>query len=135
MTCARCLDAIGYLTRYGIEWRALPIDFPPWTAVYAFFERWSERGLPQRLTDRLRERIRIACGRTELPTAAVIDAQTVRGSDTVAAASAGYDAGKKYQRVQEKHRHRLSRAAADGDRHRRQRAGPRRRTPTAGAAA
>jgi transposase len=89
------LDAIGYLTRYGIEWRALPIDFPPWTAVYAFFERWSARGLPQRLTDRLRGRIRIACGRAELPTAAVIDAQTVRGSDTVTATSAGYDAGKK----------------------------------------
>jgi transposase len=22
------LDAIGYVTRYGIEWRALPVDFP-----------------------------------------------------------------------------------------------------------
>jgi transposase len=30
------LDAIGYVTRYGIEWRALPVDFPPWEAVYAF---------------------------------------------------------------------------------------------------
>lgn len=89
------LDAIGYLTRYGIEWRALPVDFPPWTAVYAFFERWSERGLPHRLVDRLRGRIRVVCGRAELPTAAVIDAQTVRGADTVPAASAGYDAGKK----------------------------------------
>lgn len=89
------LDAIGYLTRYGIEWRALPVDFPPWEAVYAFFERWSERGLPRRLADRLRGRIRIACGRAELPTAAVIDAQTVRGADTVAADSTGYDAGKK----------------------------------------
>lgn len=89
------LDAIGYLTRYGIEWRALPVDFPPWEAVYAFFGRWSERGLPRRLADRLRGRIRLACGRAELPTAAVIDAQTVRGADTVAADSAGYDAGKK----------------------------------------
>lgn len=35
------LDAIGYVTRYGIEWRALPVDFPPWEAVYAFFERWN----------------------------------------------------------------------------------------------
>jgi transposase len=51
--------------------------------------------LPHRLADRLRGRIRIACGRAELPTAAVIDAQTVRGADTVAAASSGYDAGKK----------------------------------------
>jgi transposase len=89
------LDAIGYVTRYGIEWRALPVDFPPWTAVYAFFERWSARGLPHRLADRLRGRIRVACGRAELPTAAVIDAQTVRGADTVAATSAGYDAARK----------------------------------------
>ncbi|WP_143467031.1 hypothetical protein [Lentzea kentuckyensis] len=73
----------------------MPVDFPPWEAVCAFFERWSERGLPQRLVDRLRGRIRIACGRAELPTAAVIDAQTVRGTDTVAADGAGYDAGKK----------------------------------------
>jgi transposase len=85
------LDAISYLTRYGIEWRALPADFPPWAAVYAFFERWSQRELPHRLADRLRGRIRIAAGRAELPTAAVIDAQTVRGADTVAAATCGYD--------------------------------------------
>lgn len=43
------LDAIGRVTRYGIEWRVLPVDFPPWTAVYASFERWSERELPRRL--------------------------------------------------------------------------------------
>jgi len=42
------VDAIRYLVRYGVEWRALPADFPPWQAVYAFFERWSARGLPQR---------------------------------------------------------------------------------------
>jgi transposase len=45
------LDAVGYVTRYGIEWRALPVDFPPWQAVYAFFQRWSARGLPQALVD------------------------------------------------------------------------------------
>lgn len=33
------LDAIGYVTKYGVEWRALPVDFPPWQAVYAFFQR------------------------------------------------------------------------------------------------
>ena len=24
------LDAVGYVVRNGIEWRALPVDFPPW---------------------------------------------------------------------------------------------------------
>ena len=89
------LDAIGYLTRYGIEWRALPVDFPPWPAAYAFFDRWSQRGLPQRLVDRLRGRIRVAAGRTETPTAAVIDSQSVKADQTVGAAVSGYDSGKK----------------------------------------
>lgn len=89
------LDAIGYVTRYGIEWRALPADFPRWRAVYAFFQRWSERGMPQRLVDRLRGRLRVAWGRAELPTAGVVDAQSVKAADTVGAASRGYDGGKK----------------------------------------
>jgi transposase len=89
------LDAIGYVTRYGIEWRALPVDFPPWQAVYAFFERWNARGLPQGLVDRLRGRLRVACGRAELPTAGSIDSQSVKAADTVGAASRGFDSGKK----------------------------------------
>jgi transposase len=89
------LDAIGYLTRYGVEWRALPVDFPPWQAVYAFFERWSDRGLPQALVDRLRGRIRVLLGRRDVPTAAIIDAQSVKAAETVAATDSGYDGGKK----------------------------------------
>jgi transposase len=89
------LDAIRYVTRYGIEWRALPVDFPPWEAVYAFFERWNARGLPQGLVDRLRGRLRVACGRAELSTAGSIDSQSVKAADTVGAASRGYDGGKK----------------------------------------
>jgi len=89
------LDAVAYVTRYGIEWRALPVDFPPWPAVYAFFERWSARGLPQALVDRLRGRIRVLVGRRDLPSAAVIDAQSVKAAETVAAVYSGYDGGKK----------------------------------------
>jgi transposase len=89
------LDAIRYVTRYGIEWRALPVDFPPWEAVYAFFERWNARGLPQGLVDRLRGRLRVAYGRAELPSAGSIDSQSVKAADTVGAASRGYDSGKK----------------------------------------
>jgi transposase len=89
------LDAIGYLTRYGIEWRALPVDFPSWEAVYAFFERWNARGLPAGLVDRLRGRLRVALGRTDLPTAGSIDSQSVKGADIVGGASRGFDGGKK----------------------------------------
>ena len=42
-------DAVAYVVKNGIEWRALPADFPPWEAAYAFFERWNDRGLPLEL--------------------------------------------------------------------------------------
>jgi transposase len=89
------LDAIGYVTRNGIEWRALPVDFPPWAAVYAFFQRWSQRGLPHRLVDRLRGRLRVRAGRAVEPSAAIVDSQSVKAADTVGAASRGFDSGKK----------------------------------------
>jgi hypothetical protein len=67
----------------------------PWEAVYAFFERWNARGLPQGLADRLRGRLRVARGRAELPSAGSIDSQSVKAADTVGATSRGFDAGKR----------------------------------------
>jgi transposase len=89
------LDAIGYVVRNGIEWRALPVDFPPWEAVYAFFQRWSQRGLPQRLTERLRAGLRRGMGRQAQPSAAIVDSQSVKAAEWVGASSRGFDSGKK----------------------------------------
>jgi transposase len=89
------VDAIGYVVRNSVEWRALPVDFPPWEAVYAFFQRWSQRGLPQRLTDRLRGRLRMALGRDAQPSAAIVDSESVKGADTVGSGTRGFDSGKK----------------------------------------
>jgi transposase len=88
-------DAVAYVVRNGIEWRALPVDFPPWDSVYAFYERWSGRGLPQQLTARLRGKLRAHQGRQEEPTACIIDSQIVKCADTVSAATSGYHGGKK----------------------------------------
>jgi transposase len=89
------VDAVGYVARNGIEWRAVPVDFPPWDSVYAFYQRWNERGLPQRLASRLRDRLREYQGRKPEPTACIIDSQMVKCADTVGAATSGYHGGKK----------------------------------------
>ena len=33
-------NALRYVIRYGITWRAMPNDFPPWAAVYQQMQRW-----------------------------------------------------------------------------------------------
>ncbi len=89
------LDAIFYLTRGGIAWPQMPSDFPPAMTIYDIFRRWTKNGAWQRVHDALRDQVRRRAGRRPLPTAAIIDAQTVRGADTVPNTSSGYDAGKK----------------------------------------
>lgn len=89
------VDAVGYVVRNGIEWRALPVDFPPWEAVYAFFQRWSARDLPQRLAHRLRARLRVHLGRDAQPSAAIVDSQSVKAAEWAGAATRGFDNGKK----------------------------------------
>jgi transposase len=89
------VNAILYLLRTGCSWRQMPKDFPPWETVYWHFARWRDDGSLETLHDTLRERVREAEGRKAKPTAAIIDAQSVKGADTVGAATRGYDAGKK----------------------------------------
>ncbi|MFE0820674.1 IS5 family transposase [Streptomyces sp. NPDC058847] len=89
------MDAIRYLVDNGIKWRAMPSDFPPWPRVYAFFARWRDAGLVAELHDRLRDAVRVAEGRDQEPTAAIVDSQSVKADATVTLASRGFDAGKK----------------------------------------
>jgi len=88
-------DAVSYVVKNGVEWRALPVDFPPWEAVYAFFERWNGRGLPLELARRLRELLRQHQGRSPQPSACIADSQMVKAHDTVGKATSGYHGGKK----------------------------------------
>ncbi|MET8412889.1 IS5 family transposase [Streptomyces sp. NPDC005195] len=89
------LDAVFYVLDNGIKWRAMPVDFPVWDRVYAFFRRWREAGLIAELHDRLRGKVREQTGREAEPTAAVIDSQSVKADAVVGAGSRGYDRGKK----------------------------------------
>lgn len=89
------VDAIFYLVDNGIKWRALPADLPPWSTVYKFFAGWEADGVTVLLLDMLRERVRLAEGRTATPTAAIVDSQSVKAGENVWRSSRGYDAGKK----------------------------------------
>jgi transposase len=91
----RIVEAILYLNRTGCSWRQLPHDFPPWETVYWYFERWSAEGTTDRIHDALRAATRDRAGRDPMASAGIVDAQSVKGADTVAADSRGYDAGKK----------------------------------------
>ena len=63
--------------------------------VYWWMDKWQAGGSAERMHDDLRERIRLAAGRKTAPTAAIIDSQSVKGSEMIARTRRGYDAGKK----------------------------------------
>ena len=63
--------------------------------VYDMFRRWVAAGAWHHIHDALRDLVRVFEGRDPLPTAAIIDSQSVRAADTVPTSSRGYDAGKR----------------------------------------
>lgn len=109
------VDAIRYLVREGIRWRAMPADFPHWRSVYGALDGWGRSGATEAMHDQLRRACRVAAGRMPEPTAAVIDSQSVKAAETVAAPSRGFDAGKKVQ-GRKRHITRSRRAVRDYER-------------------
>lgn len=89
------VNAILYVSRTGIAWEYLPHDFPPYKTVYDYFALWEAAGLTEAIHDTLRRRVRETAGRDAEPTAAIIDAQSVKTSSNVPEAAQGIDAGKK----------------------------------------
>src|SRR5262245_59921366 len=57
------VDAILYVLRNGIVWRALPHDFPPWKTVYHYFVAWRQDGTRDAIHAALREEVRRGAGR------------------------------------------------------------------------
>jgi len=71
------VDAVFFQLRTGAQWRLLPGDLPPWTAVWKQFARWRDSGVWHLVMERLLRRCRDEAGRDPEPSAALLDAQSV----------------------------------------------------------
>lgn len=82
------------MIRYGIVWRVMANDLPPWFSVYQQSQRWLAAGVFDALAQDLRAVLRLAAGRGGEPTAAIIDSRTLR-STPESGPRAGYDGAKR----------------------------------------
>jgi putative transposase len=86
-------DALFYLLRTGCPWRYLPCNFPPWQTVYYHWRQFCRTGLWILLYRALHEAERRRIGRDPNPSAAIIDAQSVKTVEE-SGRIRGYDAHK-----------------------------------------
>ena len=87
------LNALLYLVKTGCQWRFLPKEYGNWKTTYSVFWRWRRAGVWKRLSDGLRERLRLQMNREAQPSVAIIDSQSVKTVQK--GRQRGYDAGKK----------------------------------------
>src|SRR5262245_61390718 len=87
-------NGLRWLARAGAEWRLMPHDLPPWKVVYDQTRRWLKAGVFEALVHDLRALLRLAQGRREQPSAAILDSRTLQSSPE-SGARAGYDGHKR----------------------------------------
>jgi transposase len=87
-------NAIRYVVGTGCQWRFLPHDFPPRTAVYQQARRWLHAGVFEHITHDLRAIVRFLSDRNPEPSAAILDGRTLQ-STPESGERAGYDGAKK----------------------------------------
>ena len=98
------VNGMMYILGTGCQWRAIPKDLAARSTVYDYFDRWSWDGTLERIHHALYVKCREQAAREASPTAAIIDAQSVKSAEKAGSRidPHGYDAGKK---VKGKKRH------------------------------
>ncbi|MBI2343304.1 MAG: IS5 family transposase [Deltaproteobacteria bacterium] len=87
-----------YLLKSGCQWRMMPSDFPKWRTIHFYFQIWSEaregeKSILDQALKKMVGEVRLGNGRTEKTSFCIVDAQSVKKTDT--ANEKGDDAGKK----------------------------------------
>ena len=75
------VNGVMYILSTGCQWRAMPKDLPPRSTVHDYLERWTWDGTLEQLHHALYVKCREQALREASPTAAVIDAQSVKSAE------------------------------------------------------
>jgi transposase len=87
-------NGVRWLVRTGAQWRMMPNDLPPWYTVYQQAQRWIAAGVFEDMVHDLRALLRLAKGKGEQPSAAILDGRTLQ-STPESGERAGYDGYKR----------------------------------------
>lgn len=90
-------NGLRYIVKTGNQWRLMPHDLPPWTAVYQQMRRWMDARCFEVMVEDLRKLLREYAGRKAQPTAMILDSRTLQ-STPESGARAGYDGAKRRKR-------------------------------------
>src|SRR3954451_24107254 len=91
----KLLDGLFYLVRTGCQWRPLPTPppLPPWRTVYGYMRAFLRDGVWESIRHHFVVMLREGVGREASPTAAIIDTQSVKTTES--GGPRGWDAAKR----------------------------------------
>jgi len=75
------VNGILYVLTTGCQWRQLPKDFPPKSTTHDYFVELQYTSVLTRIHHALHAEVRVLEGRSETPTLAIVDSQSVKSAE------------------------------------------------------